>query len=284
MEALAKSESDTSNIILFKINKMVYEKDEYATDKFISVISAMTYTTSSVFMIVDGHEDHTDFYLGVNSNDDKRQLSTVADSFKKALHGQFPGSVVEDYSFVEKNHERSKQQLLLQRIKEEAISISSCVGIPSYKNSKGEYTNANFIQGLEKFASAMQGKEYTAIIIAENTPVTEISRIREGYESVFTELSAMSSLQLAYSTNESLANALTRTKGISDTVSHNDIEGFSDTTSTTNTHTKGSSETTTKSKGESKENFWGKAAKLSEPLMMCFCCNLPKKMRKALSS
>lgn len=268
MEALAKSESDTSNIILFKINKMVYEKDEYATDKFISVVSAMTYTTSSMFMVVDGHEDHTDFYLGVNSNDDKRQPSTVADSFKKALHGQFPGSVVEDYSFVEENHERSKQQLLLQRIKEEAISISSCVGIPSYKNSKGEYTNANFIQGLEKFASAMQGKKYTAIIIAENTPVTEISRIREGYESVFTELSAMSSLQLAYSTNESLANALTRTKGISDTVSHNDTEGFSDTTSTTNTHTKGSSETTTKSKGESKENFWGKAAKLSEPLMM----------------
>ena len=44
-------------IVLYKINKMVYEKDEYATDKFISVVSAMTYTCSSVFLIVDGQVD-----------------------------------------------------------------------------------------------------------------------------------------------------------------------------------------------------------------------------------
>ena len=53
----------TDDIILFKINKMVYEKDEYATDKFISVVSAMTYTNSSIYLIVDGHKSHTDFYL-----------------------------------------------------------------------------------------------------------------------------------------------------------------------------------------------------------------------------
>ena len=33
-----------NDIILYKVNKMVYEKDEYATDKFISIISSMTYT------------------------------------------------------------------------------------------------------------------------------------------------------------------------------------------------------------------------------------------------
>lgn len=54
-------EEDDENIRIFKINKMVYEKDEYATDKFISVVSAMTYCNASVFLIVDGHKNHTDF-------------------------------------------------------------------------------------------------------------------------------------------------------------------------------------------------------------------------------
>lgn len=38
-----------NDVIMFKINKMVYEKDEFATDKFVSVVSAMTYTASSLF-------------------------------------------------------------------------------------------------------------------------------------------------------------------------------------------------------------------------------------------
>ena len=72
-----KSELSTDNVILFKINKMVYEKDEYATDKFISVVSAMTYTESSLFLIVDGHEDQTDFYLGIKCYDPERQYNTT---------------------------------------------------------------------------------------------------------------------------------------------------------------------------------------------------------------
>ena len=100
---------NTDNVILFKINKMVYEKDEYVTDKFISVVSAMTYTNSSIFLIVDGHETHTDFYLGIKSEDEKRQKSTIAETFKNSILGQFPGAEIEDYSYVKVNSERSKQ-------------------------------------------------------------------------------------------------------------------------------------------------------------------------------
>ena len=90
----------TDDIILFKINKMVYEKDEYATDKFISVVSAMTYTNSSIYLIVDGHKSHTDFYLGIKSEDENRQKSTIAETFKSSILGQFPGAEIEDYSYV----------------------------------------------------------------------------------------------------------------------------------------------------------------------------------------
>ena len=138
------------------------------------------------------------------------------------------------------------------------------MGVPSYKNSKGEYTNTNFIQGIEKFALAMQGKEYTAVILASNIPNAEIANIRQGYEQVYTELSAMATQQLAYSTNESLANAMSRTKGYSDTVNQSYTYGTSDAEGTSSTHTEGTSSTTTHTKGTSEGDI---KSKLSTALL-----------------
>ena len=254
---------NTDEVILFKINKMVYEKDEYATDKFISVVSAMTYTHSSIYLIVDGHKDSTDFYLGIKCEDEQRGSSSVAETFKSAILGQFPGAEFTDYSHIEVGAKFSKQDKLLHRITE-AASVSLCVGVPSYKNSKGEYTNTNFIQGIEKFALAMQGKEYTAVILASNIPNAEIANIRQGYEQVYTELSAMATQQLAYSTNESLANAMSRTKGYSDTVNQSYTYGTSDAEGTSSTHTEGTSSTTTHTKGTSEGDI---KSKLSTALL-----------------
>lgn len=259
-------EISLKDTILFKVNKMVYEKDEYATDKFISIISAMTYTKGSVFMIVDGNKDHTDFYLGVKCDDKDRTANSVASTFTNAMMGQFPGAQLSDISIKKPGAERSEQEHLIHKMNE-ATTISICSGIPAQKNSKGEYTNATFIQGIEKFAIAMQGKEYTAIILASNLAQQEIANVRAGYENIYTQLSAMASQQVSYSTNESLANAFNRTKGYSDSESLTISDGTS--TTRTNTHSTSSSHTT--QKGESKENGWGKASKLvsafSAPLM-----------------
>ena len=263
---VAENELPNNDIIFFKINKMVYEKDEYATDKFISVVSAMTFTNSSIYLIVDGHKDRTDFFLGIKCEDEHREKSSVAETFRNSLLGQFPGAILEDYSYINAGANKSRQDALLHRMTE-AVSVSSCVGIPSYKNSKGEYTNANFIQGIEKFACAMQGKEYTAVILASNVTHPEITNIRNGYENIYTELSAIASKQLAYSTNESLANAITRTKGYTDTESESDTIGTSMSKGTSTTHTEGTSTTKTTTQGSSKENGWGKAAKISGPIM-----------------
>lgn len=263
-------DEDDENIRIFKINKMVYEKDEYATDKFISVVSAMTYCNTSVFLIVDGHKNHTDFYLGIkNSKDDEeRSASSVADALRDSLRGQFPGIELQDFSIQGVNATAKPHDELLKGRIQKAISVSSCVGIPSYKNSKGEYTNDNFIQGIEKFAAAMQGKDYTAIILASNTMPEEITAIRAGYESIYSEISAMATKQLAYSTNESLSNAYSRTKGFSNTLTYTHTEGVSDAHTEGTSHTEGTTKTHTETKGESKENFWGKAGKLAEPLMI----------------
>lgn len=247
--------NDREDLILYKINKMVYEKDEYATDKFISVVSAMTFASNSIYLIIDGKEDKTDFYLGIKNGDKSRNAVYISEALESSLKGQFPGIILEDISIAGKGEAYSLQEKLIHRFSE-SNSISSCVGIPAYKNKKGDYTNQNFIQGIDKFATAMQGKVYTAVILASNMSAQEIRSVRAGYENIYTELSAMATQQMGYSTNESLSNALSRTKGYSDSESQSNTIGKSSSISHGTSSSTGT--TTGETTGESEDNIWGK--------------------------
>ena len=240
--SMPEAEGVDSSIVLFKINRMVYEEDEFATDKFISAISSMSFADCSVFLVIDGYRDKTDFYLGVKNNDPKRTTASVADTFKSSLVGQFPGINIDDCSIVEKGKKSSLQEQVLRRISN-ASSLSSYVGIPAFKDEDGKYDNKNYVQGTEKLAQAMQGKRYTAIILASNLTTDVVTEIRNGYETIYSQLSPMSTQQLAYSTNESLANAINRSKGVTQGKTKTQTIGESHTNGTSNSHSKSDSET-----------------------------------------
>lgn len=240
--SMPEAEGVDSSIVLFKINRMVYEEDEFATDKFISAISSMSFADCSVFLVIDGYRDKTDFYLGVKNNDPKRTTASVADTFKSSLMGQFPGIDIEDCSIVEKGKKSSLQEQVLRRISN-ASSLSSYVGIPAFKDEDGKYDNKNYVQGTEKLAQAMQGKRYTAIILASNLTTDVVTEIRNGYETIYSQLSPMSTQQLAYSTNEFLANAINRSKGVTQGKTKTQTIGESHTNGTSNSHSKSDSET-----------------------------------------
>ena len=240
--SMPEAEGVDFSIVLFKINRMVYEEDEFATDKFISAISSMSFADCSVFLVIDGYRDKTDFYLGVKNNDPKRTTASVADTFKSSLVGQFPGINIDDCSIVEKGKKSSLQEQVLRRISN-ASSLSSYVGIPAFKDEDGKYDNKNYVQGTEKLAQAMQGKRYTAIILASNLTTDVVTEIRNGYETIYSQLSPMSTQQLAYSTNESLANAINRSKGVTQGKTKTQTIGESHTNGTSNSHSKSDSET-----------------------------------------
>lgn len=240
--SMPEAEGVDYSIVLFKINRMVYEEDEFATDKFISAISSMSFADCSVFLVIDGYRDKTDFYLGVKNNDPKRTTASVADTFKSSLVGQFPGIDIDDCSIVEKGKKSSLQEQVLRRISN-ASSLSSYVGIPAFKDEDGKYDNKNYVQGTEKLAQAMQGKRYTAIILASNLTTDVVTEIRNGYETIYSQLSPMSTQQLAYSTNESLANAINRSKGVTQGKTKTQTIGESHTNGTSNSHSKSDSKT-----------------------------------------
>lgn len=240
--SMPEAEGVDSSIVLFKINRMVYEEDEFATDKFISAISSMSFADCSVFLVIDGHRDKTDFYLGVKNDDSKRTIASVADTFKSSVIGQFPGIDIEDCSIIESGKRTSLQEQVLRRISN-ASSLSSYVGIPAFKDEDGKYDNKNYVQGTEKLAQAMQGKRYTAIILASNLTTDVVTEIRNGYEMIYSQLSPMATQQLAYSTNESLANAINRSKGVTQGKTKTQTIGESHTNGTSSSHSKSDSET-----------------------------------------
>ncbi|MBP9993672.1 MAG: ATP-binding protein [bacterium] len=244
---------DTKEVYLFKINKIVYEKDEYATDKFASVISAMTFADVTIFLVLDGHGDDTDFYIGLKEHDENRSSVNLAEALRSSLIGQFPGIGMEDmHVLLDNGSGRRKEDNLLDRIAQ-AETVSSCTSVPSLKDKNGKYTNANFIQGVEKLAMAMRGKTYTAIILAENLNSGEIKNIRYGYEQIYEQLSVKATQQISYSTNESLSNALSRTKGTSESHSTSKSKGIN------SSDTLGSS--------GNQEDFKGKVGKMSGSLL-----------------
>lgn len=203
-----------SDIRLFKITEMVYQKDEYSTYKFASVFSSVQNLNCGVFIVLDSDGEKTDFYMGIRSLDDKRTTKSLKDTLKNALVGQFPGAKCVD--LLDKEAEK-----FLEGISDKNIASVSCVA-----NNKDEdfKDNATFIQGLEKLALAMQGQKYTAVVLAKSTPSDQLDEIRRAYEMIYTQLSPFANMQLSYGTNTAIS--------ISDSISHGTTTGTSYTKST----------------------------------------------------
>lgn len=239
---------DLSEIRLFKITEMVYEKDEYATPKFTSVFNTLTYTNCVLFLLIDAFENRTDFYMGVKGNDAERTTTSIKDALHNALKGNFPGiktsPVYED-----------DMGALIRGIKSKSISVVSCVA--GEKEVKKEGKNSSFIQGLEKLVNAMQGKRYTAIMIANAVEPQTLNRIRKGYENIYTQLSPLATSQVSYATTESVTLSQSVSKGRSFTESSSNTE--SDTVS--ESHTRGESTSETRGESVSQENLAGRLIK-----------------------
>lgn len=184
---------DISNFQLFRITEMVYQSEEYSTYKFASVFNSIQHLNCAIFIIADSDGKKTQFYMGVRSRDKKRTASSLKNTMKNALMGQFPGVKVQNLM-----DDESKK--LLAGISDKNIASVSCVAQNKDENFRN---NQAFIQGLEKMALAMQGQVYTAVVLAQSIPAEELDQIRNEYETIYSRLSPLANAQVSYGTNES---------------------------------------------------------------------------------
>jgi hypothetical protein len=229
LDETVKENNISENVRLFKITEMIYQKDEFASYKFASVFNAVSNLECSVFIIIDSDGEKTEFYMGVRSLNSKRTTSSLKDTLKNALVGQFPGIKTQDYLDNETKE-------IIGKIDGSSIAITTCVA----ENKDEDITeNKSFLQGLEKLAISMQGQRYTGVIIANGTSSEQLQIIKNGYENIYTQLSPFAEMQINFGENEAYNISRTFSEGETSGTSYN--TNFSSTTGTNDIHTTGSS-------------------------------------------
>ena len=213
---------------IFKINKVVYSKDEDIYSKMTNVLNTLSISECTIYLIIDSDGINTDIYMGIRANDPKREIYYINSMFENALKGQFPGTVTMNIGNTEKRE-------LVENFKGNNIAMSTSV--PSLKNEDID------IQRLESFIESMIGKEYTAIIMANNTEENQIDNIRSEYENIYSSLSMLKEVNITEGFNESETTGTSLSLGTTNSKTDNISR-----TSSTNT-----------SKSKSKMDALGKA-------------------------
>ena len=208
-----------NKIKIFKISKMVYDKAEIINDKFISVYGALHNLGSRIAAIVRSIGGEIEFYIATFSESSGNTSGLLMQS---ALKNNFPG-IKMDSALAS-----SEAQSLLESIISNASvpgSIASVSLIPSERDENKE----KFAQGMEKFASALIGKDFTAIFLAEPVSRETLSRRKLGFEELASQLSPHGKVSMSFahsettSVNESLSlsfsdsinNSVSNTQGTS---------------------------------------------------------------------
>lgn len=210
---------------LFRLQKIVYDKNEDINEKLISVFHAVLPFCKNMIFILKGSIDSVELYLGVRAS----QLSNATIA-SEVLHdsflGNFPGSKIDhvmteqidDIFFENKTGHLPK-------------NIAYVNVIPSERNvQKGKY-----VQGLEKFIDAMRGNEYICEIIASPIQDNEIEYRLKGFEELYSALFPFSKKTSSYGHNE----GATLTEGITNSISESISKGISKATGRSDGHTHG---------------------------------------------
>jgi len=184
-----------------RVKKIVYDREENNLDKLASVFSSMALHGATVFILLESDGQNTQISLGTQSPEDSGHRAI--ETFERSLKASFPG--------VETNKTYTDDiQKISEKIDSDESQFITCVsGIPSLKDSESE----GFVQGIEKIVEGMEGKDYTALMLA--TPVTRsyLEQAESAYQELYSSLSFLESQQLTLS--ESQSETLGKTVGIS---------------------------------------------------------------------
>ena len=226
-----KEKPVSSFVRLFKIEKVVYEKNEDILDKLISCYNALAGGGGSLVVIINSDGKSIDFYLGARA--DEISVAVCQSILEKALHGNFPGSELQ----IQRNKtiEKLIEELFRNEYQTNEKYIAAVSGIPGFRNSQSESEKPGYVQGIEKLADAMRGEKYSIIILAEQVSQQIIESIQLGYENLYSTLVPFASSELNMGINDSQAVTHSISKGFSNSIN--------ESLTMTQSHTSGTTET-----------------------------------------
>lgn len=232
------------NVRMYRITKMVYEKNEFSLHKFTSVFNSLSHISTSVFLMIDSNGLETELYIGIKSDDKRRTASSTGKLLFNILKGQFPGIELQ-------NKFGNEIEDLLNKPRGEFVSTVTSIGNLVDEQNR---SNEEFVQGLEKLIKTMEGQKYRTVILAENKSNEDLKKLRTGYEEIYNSLSPFSKMQINFSENKGTNYSNSSSIGISTgtTYSKND--------SVTEGNSYSENESTSEQKSVSKKNLMEFAA------------------------
>ena len=184
-----------SKMKIFKISKMVYDKAEITNDKFISVYGALHHLGSCVAAIVHAVSGEIEFYIATFS---EATGNTSGLLLQSALKNNFPGIKMDDAL------DASETQNLLESIIGNLGSPGSLASVSLIPSERDE-NKEKFAQGMEKFASALLEKDFTAIFLAEPVSMERLARLKLGYEELASQLSPHGKVSMSFAHSETVS-------------------------------------------------------------------------------
>lgn len=213
----------------FKINRLIYDKDESYLDKLTNVFSAAAISKCSVATIIKNDGEKFEYYLGMVNKIQGMDLTTNYETLVGTFEGNFPGSSIKKLN----NDEIRRLNNDIFSDFEEKI-VSSVSGIPASKMNENKNI-INYIQGLEKLSDSIKELPCTILLIADPISTLEIDQIRMGYESLHSELSPFLKTEISFNESDNItitdgvSNSLTKTisNSIACTQSNAETSGWS---------------------------------------------------------
>lgn len=224
VEKLKEYEKNYRFIRLFRILKIVFDKEENSNDKLVSVFHSVLPFCNTLIFLIRGTATYAELYIGVRSTNNTAIASEVLhDSFM----GNFPGSQIEATSLETVKEIFDDYDLE----KHQGCSISTINVVPSLRNQKEN----EFVQGLEKFIDTMKGTEYLCEILAEPLSKEATEKRISGFEQLYSSLYPFAKRTMSHGHNE----GKTLTEGISESISDSISQGISLASGTTSSASRG---------------------------------------------
>nr|WP_315538884.1 ATP-binding protein [uncultured Haemophilus sp.] len=209
LQTLDKFPSEKINIAtdvrIFKVERIVLENKQSMLESITAAYTALGTAGYSVFLLLKSNGSETTVYLGTRGEPNRTQGGTAGRLLNETFKGHFTGSQLT----LLKGKENEEPMKAFSAV--DSHSITAITGVPSLSVEEREH----FMQGLEHFIDAAEGRKYQALILAEPVSSLQLDIIQAGYESVATQLSPLLKQTLSFGENESESVGLSLSEGIS---------------------------------------------------------------------
>lgn len=202
-----------TNIMLSKLTRVVFDKDESVLDKLTTAYCATAmYESASLVMLLKSDGKNIDVYLGTvcKKTDDSFAPQKQITALIKNFESNFPGSELKEITDFE------DRISIVQSIFEKNLCVSAVTGVAALKQDE-HIENAEYVQGLEKLADSLKGKACTVMIIADPVGEKERHAIRAGYEELYSALKPFEKSEYTVNANSGKTITDSVIKGVTDT-------------------------------------------------------------------